>query len=52
MKQPDWSSFIQVMVKEVDVLTKAGVWELWNRSEIGVCTFSKCNLEFEAKVGP
>lgn len=35
MKQPDRVFFIKAMIKEVDDLTRTGVWELRKRSEIG-----------------
>jgi hypothetical protein len=34
MKQPDKSSFLKAMIKEVDVLTQSGVWTLRKCSEI------------------
>ncbi len=52
MKQPDRASFITAMVKEVENLTNAGVWELKRKSEIGTSTLVNAIWSFKRKRAP
>jgi hypothetical protein len=52
MKQPNRASFITAMVKEVEDLTNAGVWELKRKSKIGTCTLVDAIWSFKHKRAP
>jgi hypothetical protein len=52
MKQPDRAFFITAMVKEVEDLTKAGVWKLRRKSEIGTSNLVNAIWSFKRKRAP
>jgi hypothetical protein len=52
MKQPDPALFITAMVKEVEDLTKAGVWKLHRKSEIGTSNLVNAIWSFKRKRAP
>ena len=49
MQQPDRDKFILAMIKEVDDLTKAEVWELERRADIGNQKVIKAIWSFKRK---
>jgi hypothetical protein len=52
MKQPDKSSFIHAMIKEVDDLSNSGVWILRKRSDIGNHKPIRAIWSFKCKRAP